>query len=296
MTNKINRGIFNSLIRPETILETSNSYTTEASKDDEKKSDSKDDSSKKKNKPTHYDPEYERTMGFAKAHYADYEDEQMAFNKYVQRNLMHIKKDNRTQTNQIRNIEKSIETLKARLAALQSDEAPRVTFEGMLPKSAFAGSKKNKLGPAAHLKGKMKRAAKSGDLVGGMEEDWQKVNKKDKTDGMSSKAVKAYRRENPGSKLKTAVTTKPSKLKKGSKPAKRRASFCARMSGMKKARASAKTKRDPNSPINKALRRWNCEDTNNKQVPLSEDIENLMGALIEQIIKNETIQNHNRKS
>ena len=90
-------------------------------------------------------------------------------------------------------------------------------------------------------------------------EDWQNVNKRDKTDGMSSKAVKAYRRENPGSKLKTAVTTKPSKLKKGSKSAKRRKSFCARMSGMKRAHASAKTKRDPNSPINKALRRWNCE-------------------------------------
>ena len=92
-----------------------------------------------------------------------------------------------------------------------------------------------------------------------LNEDWQKVNKSDKTDGMSSKAVKAYRRENPGSKLKTAVTTKPSKLKKGSKSAKRRKSFCSRMSGMKKAHASAKTKRDPDSPINKALRRWNCE-------------------------------------
>ena len=55
------------------------------------------------------------------------------------------------------------------------------------------------------------------------------------------------------------MTTKPSKLKKGSKSAKRRKSFCARMGGMKKSRASAKTKRDPNSPINKALRRWNCE-------------------------------------
>ena len=94
-----------------------------------------------------------------------------------------------------------------------------------------------------------------------IEEDWQKVNKKDKTDGMSQKAVNAYRRENPGSKLKTAVTTKPSKLKKGSKSAKRRKSFCARMSGMKKAHASAKTKRDPDSPINKALRRWNCEES-----------------------------------
>lgn len=96
-------------------------------------------------------------------------------------------------------------------------------------------------------------------------EDWQKVNKKDKTDGMSKKAVKAYRRENPGSKLKTAVTTKPSKLKKGSKSAKRRKSFCARMSGMKKHNAGAKTKRDPDSPINKALRRWNCESIEEMQ-------------------------------
>lgn len=101
-----------------------------------------------------------------------------------------------------------------------------------------------------------------------VKEDWQKVNKSDKTDGMSSKAVKAYRRENPGSKLKTAVTTKPSKLKKGSKDANRRKSFCARMSGMKKAHASAKTKRDPDSPINKALRRWNCESI--------EELENLV--------------------
>lgn len=96
-------------------------------------------------------------------------------------------------------------------------------------------------------------------------EDWQKVNRKDKTSGMSRKAVKAYRRENPGSKLQTAVTTKPSKLKKGSKSAKRRKSFCARMKGMKKSRTSAKTKRDPNSNINKALRRWNCESVQEMQ-------------------------------
>jgi hypothetical protein len=90
-------------------------------------------------------------------------------------------------------------------------------------------------------------------------EDWQKTNRRDKTSGMSRKAVKQYRRENPGSKLQTAVTTKPSKLKKGSKSAKRRKSFCSRMRGMKKSRTSAKTARDPNSNINKALRRWNCE-------------------------------------
>ena len=89
-------------------------------------------------------------------------------------------------------------------------------------------------------------------------EDWQKVNRKDKTDGLSKKAVKAYRRENPGSKLQTAVTKDPKKLKKGSKSAKRRLSFCRRMKGMKKKLTSAKTRRDPDSRINKALRRWNC--------------------------------------
>ena len=89
-------------------------------------------------------------------------------------------------------------------------------------------------------------------------EDWQKENRKDKTDGLSKKAVKAYRRENPGSKLQTAVTKDPKKLKKGSKSAKRRLSFCRRMKGMKKKLTSAKTSRDPDSRINKALRRWNC--------------------------------------
>jgi len=96
-------------------------------------------------------------------------------------------------------------------------------------------------------------------------EDWQKTNRKDRTSGMSRKSVKAYRRENPGSKLQTAVTTKPSKLKKGSKSAKRRKSFCARMRGMKKSRTSAKTARNPNSNINKALRRWNCESIEQMQ-------------------------------
>ena len=96
------------------------------------------------------------------------------------------------------------------------------------------------------------------DVLYRLGEDWQKVNRKDKTDGLSKKAVKAYRRENPGSKLKTAVTKDPKKLKKGSKDAKRRLSFCRRMKGMKKRLTSAKTARDPDSRINKALRRWNC--------------------------------------
>ena len=111
---------------------------------------------------------------------------------------------------------------------------------------------------------KFKRVTKNEDMVDHydwrteLDEDWQKVNRKDKTDGLSKKAVKAYRRENPGSKLQTAVTKDPKKLKKGSKSAKRRLSFCRRMKGMKKKLTSAKTRRDPDSRINKALRRWNC--------------------------------------
>ena len=87
---------------------------------------------------------------------------------------------------------------------------------------------------------------------------WQRKEGKSKSGGLNRKGIASYRRANPGSKLKMAVTTKPSKLKKGSKAAKRRASFCARMKGMKRKLTSAKTARDPNSKINKSLRKWNC--------------------------------------
>ena len=85
-------------------------------------------------------------------------------------------------------------------------------------------------------------------------EDWNKINKQDRTDGLSQKAVNAYRRENPGSKLKTAVTEKNPTGKRAS----RRKSFCSRMGGMKKRLTNPENARDPDSPINKALRRWNC--------------------------------------
>jgi hypothetical protein len=88
-------------------------------------------------------------------------------------------------------------------------------------------------------------------------EAWQKTNNRDRTDGMSRKAVKTYRREHPGSKLQTAVTTKPSKLKKGSKASKRRKSYCSRSRGQMKMHniSCAKT---PDKAICKARRRWNC--------------------------------------
>ena len=84
---------------------------------------------------------------------------------------------------------------------------------------------------------------------------WTRKEGKNKTGGLNAKGVASYRRANPGSKLKTAVTTKPSKLKKGSKAAKRRKSFCARMGGVK-----GPMKKPNGKPTRKALalKKWNC--------------------------------------
>ena len=79
---------------------------------------------------------------------------------------------------------------------------------------------------------------------------WTRKEGKNKSGGLNEKGRRSYERANPGSDLKA-----PSK-KKGNK---RRASFCARMKGMKKKLTSAKTARDPDSRINKSLRAWNCE-------------------------------------
>jgi len=78
---------------------------------------------------------------------------------------------------------------------------------------------------------------------------WQRKEGKNKAGGLNEKGRKSYERENPGSDLKA-----PSK--KVGNP--RRASFCARMKGMKAKLTSAKTARDPDSRINKSLRAWNC--------------------------------------
>lgn len=87
---------------------------------------------------------------------------------------------------------------------------------------------------------------------------WQRSAGKDPEGGLNRKGIASYRKEHPGSKLSMAVTTKPSKLDPDSKSAKRRKSFCSRMKGMKSKLTSAKTARDPDSRINKSLRKWNC--------------------------------------
>lgn len=84
---------------------------------------------------------------------------------------------------------------------------------------------------------------------------WTRAEGKSKTGGLNAKGVASYRKENPGSKLKMAVTTKPSKLDPDSKDAKRRKSFCARMSGM-----PGPMKDEKGRPTRKALalKKWNC--------------------------------------
>jgi len=84
---------------------------------------------------------------------------------------------------------------------------------------------------------------------------WQRKAGKDPKGGLNRKGIASYRREHPGSHLSMAVTTKPSKLKPGSKAANRRKSFCARMGGME-----GPMKKPNGKPTRKALalRKWNC--------------------------------------
>ena len=84
---------------------------------------------------------------------------------------------------------------------------------------------------------------------------WTRKEGKYPKGGLNAKGVASYRKENPGSKLQTAVTKKPSELKAGSKDAKRRKSFCARMSGM-----PGPMKKPNGDPTRKklALDKWNC--------------------------------------
>lgn len=84
---------------------------------------------------------------------------------------------------------------------------------------------------------------------------WQRKEGKSPTGGLNRKGIASYRRDNPGSKLSMAVTTKPSKLDPDSKAAKRRKSFCARMGG-----APGPMKDEKGRPTRKALalRKWNC--------------------------------------
>ena len=132
------------------------------------------------------------------------------------------------------------------------EEAKKKTVRIKLNPSKEIGVKITDIGPGN------KQVVRKNTMDEAKSPAWQRKAGKSDSGGLNAKGVASYRAANPGSKLKTAVTTKPSKLKKGSKSANRRKSFCSRMKGMKKKLTSAKTARDPDSRINKSLRKWNC--------------------------------------
>ena len=130
---------------------------------------------------------------------------------------------------------------------------PKHASISSLRKIAKQGGRKGQL---AHWQANM-RSGKNEEVEADESAAWHRKEGKNKNGGLNSKGVASYRRENPGSKLQTAVTTKPSKLKAGSKDAKRRKSFCARMSGV-----DGPMKKPNGEPTRKALalRKWNCEE------------------------------------
>jgi len=83
---------------------------------------------------------------------------------------------------------------------------------------------------------------------------WQRKAGKNPEGGLNQKGRDSYK----GGKLKAPVSAKKAKKNPGGKAAGRRKSFCARMCGMKKKNTGAKGKRDPDSRINKSLRKWDC--------------------------------------
>lgn len=132
----------------------------------------------------------------------------------------------------------NIHAKRKRIASGSGESMRQPGTKGAPTKQAFINSAKT---------AKMKK--------GGSTAAWTRKEGKNPTGGLNAKGVASYRKENPGSKLQTAVTTKPSKLAPDSKAAKRRKSFCARMSGMQ-----GPMKDEKGRPTRKALslRKWNC--------------------------------------
>ena len=119
-----------------------------------------------------------------------------------------------------------------------------------VPKKSDVQDQINKVYPGAKLQSYRVTDYEPGEPVLHAEgAAWTKKSGKNKEGGLNEKGRKSYEAQNPGSDLKA-----PSK--KVGNP--RRASFCARMKGMKSKLTSAKTARDPDSRINKSLRKWNC--------------------------------------
>lgn len=122
-----------------------------------------------------------------------------------------------------------------------------------MPRRAEIENEVSKIYPDARVLSYALGQLQSDTPIVQVQEDWQKVNRNDGVDGMSEKAVKKYRQENPGSKLQTAVTEK----KPTGKRAERRKSFCRRSRGQMKMH-NIDCSKTPDKPICKARRRWRC--------------------------------------
>ena len=191
--------------------------------------------------------------------------------KQKEKNLAKNEKDEKITRSEETINELSLDTLsKATRQAASKREAARGTSEFIkrqkqVEKFSNAASKKRReldatkdklgktfKGPDADRTPTMEEFVSEDDMKGMSVKSGHKRPTKSGA-GMTAKGVAAYRRRNPGSKLKTAVT---GKVKKGSKDAKRRKSYCARSAGqMKKFPKAAK---DPNSRLRQARRRWKC--------------------------------------
>ena len=113
---------------------------------------------------------------------------------------------------------------------------------------AYAGLKKKIGSKKKHNKPAFKEGVAFKDFCVEASAAWQRKEGKNKEGGLNEKGRKSYERENPGSDLKAPQPEGGSRKK----------SFCARMGGMKKKLTSSKTANDPDSRINKALRKWKC--------------------------------------
>ena len=172
--------------------------------------------------------EYDKLKDKKLGGYADKEDEEMST-------------ELDSLANRIKAIRQGIKT-KKKPTPTTNTEGKQYQVGDTIPDSATKPKKPSKFGvDKTGLKGPEKPLGEAAA--------WTKKSGKNPSGGLNEKGRKSYERENPGSDLKA-----PSK-KVGNK---RRASFCARMKGMKKKLTSAKTANDPDSRINKSLRAWNC--------------------------------------
>ena len=182
--------------------------------------------------------------------------------------------------------------LKAKQRMDQFSTPKKKIKEKMLPKSSFAGTPKNKLGPAAHLKGKMKRPAGQGDLVGDAQEGVAEGGYDDYKSRFKYRELQhelGHELNPPRQKPKGMYfyTVRPMDL------------FKAKSLGLKQSRSGKWYSAIPNPQADKEFgpgKYWEPKnESQKKQVPIGESYEKEMSRLINKIIINETVQNNQQK-